>query len=164
MNTLKDDRSFIGVFFLSLITFGIYVFYFIHVQAIDTNVACAEDGKKTGGLFKLIFLSIITFGIYFIVWDIKLVLRWQNYAEKNNQKPKCSILTHIILTFILSFSCVAPIIDSYLRLRAFNQACEIYNLNGGKTLNTKDPYSVENLWGWKDSQSTKQENSKKKDK
>ena len=164
MNTLKDDRSFITIFFLTLITFGIYGIYFIHVQARDTNIACAEDGKKTAGLIKLILIGIITFGIYFIVWDIKLVLRWQKYTEKNNEKPRCSILIHILLTFVLSFTGVAPIIDSYLRLRAFNQVCEIYNLTGGKTPNTKNPYSVENLWGWKDSQSVKQENTKKKDK
>ena len=162
MNTLKDDRSWIIVMFLSIFTLGIYAIYFLHVQIRDTNIACATDGKRTPGMLKLILLSIITFFIYYIVWDIKLVLRWQAYVEKNGDKSKYSILIHVLFTFVLSPLLIFPIIASFLRLSAFNQVCETYNILGGETVTIKDKYSVDNLWGWKESQSVKQETKKNK--
>ncbi|MDP2426181.1 MAG: DUF4234 domain-containing protein, partial [bacterium] len=47
---LKEDRSLLLLIILSIITFGIYNLFFIHGLAKDTNIACAEDGKKTAGL------------------------------------------------------------------------------------------------------------------
>lgn len=158
---LKDDRNWFVVMLLSIFTLGLYGIYFIHVQIRDTNIACADDGKKTGGLLKFFLLGILTFGIYMIIWDYKIVQRWQNYAISNNETPKYSIILHIVLSYILSFTGVATLISSILKLSAFNQVCRIYNNKGGGSgrgnyLKQKTgPNPADNLWGWKDSPSGK---------
>jgi uncharacterized membrane protein YjgN (DUF898 family) len=164
MNKLKDNRKWIIVMLLSIITLGIYGLYLTIVQIRDTNIACEGDDRKTAGLVKVILLGIITFGIYFIIWDIKLISRWQNFAETNNEQPKYSLILHIILSYVLSATGIAAMISSYFKLAAFNQMCRIYN-NGGNSGNNngKNPYlkdknatnPSENLWGWKNSPSSK---------
>lgn len=161
MNKLKDNRNWFIVTLLSIITFGIYGLYLMYVQIRDTNIACASDGKRTAGLFKLFFLGIITFGIYFIVWDFKLVSRWQHFTENGGEKSKYSVILHVLLNYVLSFTGIAAIIASVLKLAAFNQICRIYNGGsaGGRyqpQLNKeKKPNPADNLWGWKDSTGSK---------
>ena len=61
---LKTDRGLLGYIVLSILTCGIYSYYFIYTVARDVNTACAGDGKSTGGLVQFILLSILTCGIY----------------------------------------------------------------------------------------------------
>jgi hypothetical protein len=162
---LKDNRNWFVVMFLSFITFGIYGIYLTIVQIRDTNIACEGDNKHTAGLIKVILLSLITFGIYALVWDCKLVLRWQQFAESNNEKPKYSIILHVILSYVLSIIGITALVASYLKLSAFNQVCRIYNNGGGANISRsgKNPFLKEkstydpstDLWGWKDSPSSK---------
>ena len=88
MNKIKDNRNWLIVWLLTIVTFGFYSFYLTYVQIRDTNTICANDGQRTAGLFKLLILGFLTFGIYFLIWDIKLVSRWQHYAEDASEKPK----------------------------------------------------------------------------
>lgn len=153
---LKQDRNWLVVMLLNIVTIGIYGIYLTHVQIRDTNIACERDGKRTSGLFKLIFLSLITLGIYSIVWDIKIVLRWQRYAEVNSYKPRYSIVLHVILNYVLSLTGICALIGFILKLAAFNQMCEIYNENniGHGGYSKKDTFNpADNLWGWRDSPS-----------
>ena len=171
MNKLKDDRNWLVVMFLTLITCGIYGIYFAWVQIRDTNIACAQDGKKTAGLIKLIILTLLTFGIYAVIWDIKLVCRWQNFAESNGEKAKYSLIIHVLFSYVLSAAGIFAIIASFLRLSAFNQVCRLYNGNNGlggsasgkKSNTNKEPNPADNLWGWKDA-SSKWERTQSKDK
>ena len=71
---LKDDRSLALYIVLSLVTCGIYSFWFIHSIAEDLNIACEGDGEETPGLAQYILLSIITCGIYNIWWIYKVVI------------------------------------------------------------------------------------------
>ena len=61
---LKDDRGLLSYILLSIITCGIYSYYFIYKIAKDVNVACDGDGQNTSGLAAFILLSMITCGIY----------------------------------------------------------------------------------------------------
>lgn len=54
---LKTDRGLLGYIVLSILTCGIYSYYFIYTVARDVNTACAGDGKSTGGLVQFILLS-----------------------------------------------------------------------------------------------------------
>ena len=56
---LKTDRGLLGYIVLSILTCGIYSYYFIYTVARDVNTACAGDGKSTGGLVQFILLSIL---------------------------------------------------------------------------------------------------------
>jgi len=159
MNKIKDNRNWLIVWLLTIVTFGFYSFYLTYVQIRDTNTICANDGQRTAGLFKLLILGFLTFGIYFLIWDIKLVSRWQHYAEDASEKPKYSLILHILLNYIFSFTVIAGLIGSILKLSAFNQICRIYNNGGigkGSYLKEKNKYNpADDLWGWKDSTSSK---------
>ena len=160
MKKLKDNRNWFVCFLLTLITFGIYGIYLMYVQIRDTNIACSNDGKHTSGLLKLFLLGLITIGIYILVWEIKLISRWQSYVENHNEKPKYTITVFLICNFLLSSFFIPPLISSILRLSAFNHVCRIYNSNGGSgsngSGNVEKPYNpADDLWGWKNSPSAK---------
>ena len=84
MTKLKTNRSMILYFLLTAITCGIWPFVFVHKQAKDLNVVCAEDGKKTGGTLKFILLSIVTLGIYGIIWWCASASRVKAYGARHN--------------------------------------------------------------------------------
>lgn len=64
LKRLSTDRGLITYIFLSIITLGIYSYYFIYKIAKDVNVACEDDGEETAGLVKFVILSFLTCGIY----------------------------------------------------------------------------------------------------
>lgn len=57
---IKADRSLIGWLLLSLVTCGIYSFYFLYCLARDVNTLCQDDGDYTPGLAEFILLSFVT--------------------------------------------------------------------------------------------------------
>lgn len=60
---LKTDRSFIIWLLLSIVTCGIYDFFFIHSMAKDVNAACPNDSEKTPGVGMFILTWLIAWGI-----------------------------------------------------------------------------------------------------
>lgn len=82
IRAIRDDRKLWSYILLSFITFGIYAYYYIYKMAQDTNVICAGDGEKTGGLLAFILLSFITFGIYAYYWEYKLQERLRANAPR----------------------------------------------------------------------------------
>ena len=81
---LKTDRSLVTYILLSIITCGIYSYYFIYKMAYDVNIACEGDGQETAGLVKFILLSIITCGIYAWFWYYNLGNRLADNAGRYN--------------------------------------------------------------------------------
>ena len=79
---LKDDRGLASYIILSIITCGIYGYYFIYKMAHDVNIACDGDGENTSGLVAFILLSMITCGIYAWYWYYKLGNRLANNAGR----------------------------------------------------------------------------------
>ena len=69
---LKDDRGLASYIILSIITCGIYSYYFIYKMAHDVNIACDGDGENTSGLVAFVLLSLITCGIYAWFWYYNL--------------------------------------------------------------------------------------------
>jgi len=157
MRHLKENRSWLVVILLSIITGGIYGMYLIHVMARDTNIACAKDGKHTAGLVKYIIFSIITLFIYTIVWEIKIISRWQNLAETESEKPVYSVMLYVLLTFIGGSTFICPLIASYKRIAGFNQICRIYN-DTDHTVQKGNP--ADNYWGWKKDTDNKKQGTK----
>ena len=133
-NMLKDNRKFIVVMLLSIVTLGIYGMYLTHVMARDTNVACSGDGKHTKGLIAMILLTILTFGIYSIIWQVSIISRWTLRAETCTETPKCTILIWLLCNVILSATIIAPIFFQYRYLAGFNQVCRLHNESS--TVNT----------------------------
>lgn len=72
---IREDRKLGSLVLLSLITGGIYEYYYIWKISKDANLVCAGDGQKTPGLAAFILLSLVTAGIYNIYWMSKLANR-----------------------------------------------------------------------------------------
>lgn len=127
MTQLKDNRNCILCLLLNIVTFGIYSLYLFSVVARDTNVACADDGKKTSGLLKIIIFSLLTFGIYAVVWQCLVISRWDQYVTFRGDKPALSVVLHVVLNIVLSAFLIPIIIDFVLFVKGFNQVCFLHN-------------------------------------
>jgi len=125
---LKDDRGLISYILLSLITFGIYSYYFIYTLARDVNTACQGDGEKTPGLLPLILLSIVTCGIYSWIWYYKLGNRLAVNAPRYGlhfQEDGTTLLLWLILG---SFLCgIGPFVAMHIMIKNTNGICNAYN-------------------------------------
>lgn len=76
------NRSLLTYVLLSVVTCGIYSFYFLYKLAADVNVICEGDGKQTPGLLTYILLGFITCGIYTWIWDYSLGNRLAENAPR----------------------------------------------------------------------------------
>ena len=82
MRKIKTDRSLVMYILLTIVTCGIYGYYFIYKLADDLNEMCKDDGEKTGGLIAYILLSIITCNFYQLYWMYKIGNRLYNNGPK----------------------------------------------------------------------------------
>lgn len=125
---LKTDRSLLMYILLTLVTCGIYGWYFIYALARDVNAACAGDGRNTAGLIKLILLNLITCGIYSWIWYYGLGNRLAFNAPRygmNFQENGTTILLWMILG---SFLCgIGPFIALHIIIKNMNMLCGAYN-------------------------------------
>ena len=60
---VQTDRSLIAYIAFTILTCGIYAWWFTYKLAQDMNTVC-NDGDKTPGLAVYILLSMVTCGIY----------------------------------------------------------------------------------------------------
>lgn len=69
---IDQNRSLWKYILLSLVTCGIYSWFFIYSLANDVNTMCQGDGETTAGIGKYILLTLVTCGIYAFIWQYKL--------------------------------------------------------------------------------------------
>ena len=120
-------RGLVGLILFSIITLGIYGFYWIYKLAKDVNAICEGDGKKTGGLLKYILLGIITFGIYDLIWLYMLGDRLQDNGPKYNLTFKESGGTILLWYLLGSFIIVGPFIALHIIIKNTNALADEYN-------------------------------------
>ena len=122
-----SKRGLASLILLSIVTLGIYGFYWIWKLAKDVNLICAGDGKTTAGLLKYLLLGLITFGIYNLIWIYMLGDRLQDNGPKYNLTIKESGGT-ILLWYILgSFIIVGPFIALHIIIKNTNALADEYN-------------------------------------
>ena len=125
---LQTDRSLSMYIVLTLVTFGIYGFYFFHQMAHDVNVACQDDGEETPGLGMYMFLSIITCGIYQFVWLYQVGNRLAANAYKYGLSfPEDGGLILIWSTLGVFLCGVGPFVGMNILIRNTNLICQGYN-------------------------------------
>lgn len=125
---LKDDRGLLSYILLSLITCGIYSYYFIYKMAADVNIACEGDGEETAGLAAFILLSMITCGIYAWFWYYKLGNRLANNAGRYGLSFQENGTTVLVWLIFGSLLCgIGPFIAMYILIKNTNQICNAYN-------------------------------------
>lgn len=138
MQPMKTNRSFLLYLLLSIITCGIYEFYFVWTIIRDTNELCREDGKETPGLLKFILLSIVTCGIYAIIWWYNVAERLNAAGIRNNVDAGVSgnIFLICLLISVVAACGFASLYAIYLIIRALNRLSEDYNARNFGTSDT----------------------------
>lgn len=132
MRRIKTDRGIVMYIILTIITCGIYAFYFIYKLAQDVNEMCKEDGKKTGGLIAFILLSYVTCGLYALYWNYQVAKRLQMNAPKYGITVKESGTTILLwCTVGLLLFGIGPLVAMYLIIKNTNAMATAYNrING----------------------------------
>ena len=129
---LKDDRGLASYIILSIITCGIYGYYFIYKMAHDVNVACDGDGENTSGLVAFILLSMITCGIYAWYWYYKLGNRLANNAGRYGLAIQENGTTVLMWCIFGTLICgIGPFIAMHILIKNSNMICNAYNRTHG---------------------------------
>lgn len=132
-NYLKTDRSLLMYILLSIVTCGIYSWYFLYSIARDVNEVCEGDGKKTPGLLKFILLSMITCGIYSWVWYYNLGNRLQENAPRYGLQFSENGTSVLIWLIFGSFLCgIGAFIAMNILIKNTNAICAAYNQRNGQ--------------------------------
>lgn len=128
----KADRSLVAYILLSLITCGIYSWYFIYALARDVNAVCAGDGKSTAGLVKLILLSMITCGFYSFYWYYALGNRLAENAPRYGLNFQENGTTVLLWYVVGSLACgIGPFVGMHIIIKNTNALCGAYNYQHG---------------------------------
>ncbi len=129
---IKEDRSLVMYILLSLVTCGIYSYYFLYSIAQDANVVCADDGKKTSGLAAFILLSIVTCGIYAWIWYYNLGNRLSENAPRYGLNFSENGTTVLMWMIFGSFLCgIGPFIAMNILITNMKSLAHAYNEGRG---------------------------------
>lgn len=129
---LQDNRSIVSYILLSIITCGIYGYYFIYKMAHDINIACAQDGESTAGLVKFIVLSFITCGLYSLYWQYNLGNRLAANAPRYGMSFQENGTTILMWGIVGAFVCgLGPLIAMHILIKNSNKICAAYNHSHG---------------------------------
>lgn len=129
---LKTDRGLLGYILLSIITCGIYSYYFIYTVACDVNIACEGDGQSTSGLLKFILFSILTCGIYAYWWEYSLGNRLAENAPRYGMSFMENGTTVLMWQIFGAFLCgIGPFIAMNIIIKNTNSICMAYNRKQG---------------------------------
>ena len=130
---VKEDRSLVMYILLSIVTCGIYSYYFLYSIAQDANVVCADDGKKTSGRAAFILLSIVTCGIYAWIWYYNLGNRLSENAPKYGLNFSENGTTVLMWMIFGSFLCgIGPFIAMNILITNMNALAHAYNEGQGR--------------------------------
>lgn len=132
VQTVKTDRSLLMYIVLSIITCGIYSWYFIYSLARDVNVMCRDDGQKTGGLLAFILLSIITCGFYALYWEYSLGNRLASNAPRYGLNFQENGTTVLLWYLVGMFLCgIGPYVAMHILIKNSNALGVAYNRSVG---------------------------------
>ena len=123
---LKTNRGFWKVFFLDLITLGIYELYLIHKMAQEANLVDMK-GRKVGGLIFFIIFSALTAGIYCLYWNYKVCEKFANNVRSAGQTPRLTGGTWILWTILGSFIIIGPLVAFVKQLHLWNDSNAVFN-------------------------------------
>lgn len=133
---VKEDRSLGMYILLSILTCGIYPYYFWYKAAEDANTICCGDGEETTGGATLVLLFLFC-GIYQYYWLYKLGDRLQRNAKRYGMEFQESGTTVLLWLVLGMFIVIGPFISWYILIKNMNSLAKAYN-NGG---NYSGPYN-----------------------
>lgn len=132
MLRLKTDRGVIGWLLLSIVTCGIYSYYFLYCLARDINVMCQDDGDSTPGLAAFILLSFVTCGFYALYWYYKIGNRLQANAPRYGLMFQENGTTVLMWQIVGALLCgLGPIFAMNIIIKNTNAMATAYNVRLG---------------------------------
>ena len=131
---VRADRDIITYVLLTIVTCGIYGYWYIYQLAMDANTMCADDNEETPGLLIYILLSFVTCGLYGIYWEYKLANRLSAYAPRFGITIKESgsevLMWHLIGALICG---LGTFVGTNILFGISNQLATAYNAYYGYT-------------------------------
>ena len=128
MQPIKDDRSFLKLLLLSIITLGIYEFWHLHHWTKDINTLCKDDGKNNEGVLLYILFTLVTCGLFPIFWWFKAADRLSRAAVRESVAVDISGGKVLLLCIAGMFTWGIFIwYAQYLVMRATNDLATDYN-------------------------------------
>lgn len=134
---IEENRSLIKYILLSLITCGIYPFFWLYQFAKDMNTVCYGDNEHTTELGYYILYSFITCGIYSFYWVYKLAQRQKNNGDRYGVYIKDDASTVLLwLIFGNLLFGIGGFVAWYIIINNMNILAHAYNTQGNKSANT----------------------------
>ncbi len=138
---VKQDRSLGLLLLLSIVTCGIYPYYFWYKVAEDANIICSGDGEETTGGITMVLLFILTCGIYPYFWHYKLGDRLQNNARRYGMEFQESGTTVLLWLILGMFIVIGPLVACYILIKNLNSLARAYNNRSGNGNGYQGPYN-----------------------
>lgn len=129
---LKSDWNMVILLLLSLVTCGIYSYYFYYQISEDINtIASKYDGKKImNGLIAILILSPLTCGIYSFVWMHQISEKIGNELMRRGINYDFGAKDFWLWNVLGSFIIVGPFIYLHKLCEAMNLLAADYNTRG----------------------------------
>ena len=125
---IMTNRGLLKYILFTILTLGIYGYYFVYKMAQDMNTMCADDDQKTGGLIAFILLNIVTLGIYGVYWWYKIAnrvyLNAPRYGIAVAEKGSSFLLWYLL--GLLTFG-IASLVGYHAVIRNVNSLAAAYN-------------------------------------
>ncbi len=132
INKLRTNRSLAKMFFLSLVTFGIYgLVVMCHISSEINLIAFKHDGKKTMHYALVYFIfSWLTFGILPLVWTSNLCARIGRELRTRNINYNFGAGTFWLWKILGLWIVCGPFIYTHKLMKAMNLLAADYNVRG----------------------------------
>ena len=128
---LPDRRGLLKMFFLGLITGGIYNMVIMSRISEEMNmVASRHDGQRTQHYMWVSMLTALTLGIYAFVWIHGLCNRMGGELKRRGIHYKFSAASFWLWNILGSLIIVGPFIYLHKFCKAMNLINRDYNING----------------------------------
>ena len=128
---LNTKRGLAKMFFLGIITLGIYPFFSLCGLSMDINIiANRYDGKKTLHYAVAMMLAPITLFIVYFIWWHKLCKRIQAEQSRRLHQYTVSPATFWLWSILGSFILVGPFIFCHKLMKSMNAIANHYNIHG----------------------------------
>ena len=128
---LATNRSLAKMFFLGIITLGIYPTIISCYMCEDINlIVSPHDGQRTMHPVAAGFLGAITIGVYMFIWEHKLCNRIRDELNRRGISYEFSARTFWLWNILGALIIVGPFVFTHKYCKAMNYLAEDYNARG----------------------------------
>ena len=126
-----QEKNFVTVLLLSIVTCGIYAFYYYYVMTQDINTMVGDDGQNVDPA-TVVLLTLVTCGFYSWYWYYVQGNRMKALADQNCIPCQENGTTYLLWVLVGSLICGLGVwIGMYLMIKNFNQLARAYNASLG---------------------------------